>query len=442
MSLERGHNIGVVWSWNLLSKIFRPVLSPLAMRAFAKASTALVIVFVLHSVSLSATSPMPGEENSGFFYTLTHLPFFAYLVLFTVLCLSVVNLFFQSKLSKNWKVAIPFLGSSKLAGTKARFTSSLDRLSHYKSGKAVSINGSSNQPSLDDGIVAVRSLKSPGDEMELLPPTPLEGTNHSLPNFGSSKNESFTEEPDEDSAVTNSSTIKDFRFCSAVDRPSDEELQRREKERLIVTGHVRTTDGNALGSAIVYLSDSEGNKVGQSCRSNSESGAFKVIGHETGSYWLNAYKRGYAMQSSPNSVPAESGRVDGLDVTLISEGCLVHGRAIVESEPEAAQNLLIKCVCRSENFSGTSTIDDEGNYRLSNIPMNSECYLEAIDQDGTVLTRTEPFQTVHKKKLCKDIQIPSPLSVELDESAEVLNPFIESKGEDFQDETTLRPSIS
>jgi len=99
-------------------------------------------------------------------------------------------------------------------------------------------------------------------------------------------------------------------------------------------------------------------------------------------------------------------------------------------------------VCRSDDFTGTSLIDDVGNFRLTNVPMNSECYLEAVNQDGTVLVRTETFQTVQKKKLYKDIKIPSSLSVVLDESVEVLNPFIESKAEDLRDEPTLGVSAS
>ncbi|MFH0960176.1 MAG: carboxypeptidase-like regulatory domain-containing protein [Pseudomonadota bacterium] len=387
-------------------------------------------------------APMPGEEKSGLFHALTHLPFFAYLIMFVVLCLAVANLFLQFGLIRNQNWRIPLLGkTSEPKGTKVRLNGPLHKTSHHKGAQLSSTTQAKSVQALDDGIVAVRNISKEND-VAPLPPTPLDGTNHALPKFGLSEEGSLSQILDGDVDQINSTTIKDFRFVSAVDRPSLEEIERREKERLVVKGFVKSTDGFPVGSAVVYLSDLKGNKIGQSCRSNTETGAFKVIANESGAYLLNAYKRGYVISTSPHLVPVESGTVDSQEITLVSEGCLVHGRAILESDMASSKNLVIKCVCRSDNFTGTSQIDDAGNFRLTNVPMNSECYLEAISPEGSVLIRTETFETVQKKKLYKDIKIPLPLSVVVDESSDVLNPFIESKTDGLLDETSLGVSVS
>ena len=440
MSLERPYNSGYVWPLNSLSNFCRSVIGHPFSIIMATVLSASLLALLYRSLSLTAIAPMPGEERSGLFYALTHLPFFAYVILFIVLCLSVVNLLFQFGPARIWKWRIPFPVISEPKGTRVRWKSASHRSSHCKGAQTSTIHGTPVQ-AVDDGIVALRSL-SKNDELDVFPPTPLDGTNHALPKFGPSEEVHVTKLSDGDVEHVKSITTTEFRFGSAVDRPSLEEVERREKERLVVTGVVKSTEGNPVGSAVVYLADPEGNKIGQSCRSNSENGAFKVIANESGAYFLHAYKRGYVISNLPNPIPVASGRVDDLEVTLVSEGCLIHGQAILESGAASAKNLLIKCVCRSDNFTGTSLIDDVGNFRFTNVPMNSECYLEAVNQDGTVLVRTEAFQTVQKKKLYKDIKITHSHSVVLDESAEVLNPFIESKVEDLRDEPTLVVSAS
>jgi hypothetical protein len=441
LSLERPYNFGHAWSWNSFLTICRSALSRPFSIILATFLAVLLFVLMFRSISLTTMPPMPGEEKAGLFYAATHLPFFAYVILFIVVCLSIVNLIFQSRIARNWNWRIPFLGMSEPKGTKVRFTGPSRRSSDYNGGQTATSLVKPSQP-LDDGIVALRSLGKGNNEKGVFPPTPLDGTNHPLPKFGSSDQNHFTKDVEGDTEHNNSTTSKEFRFCSSVDRPSLEEVERREKERLVVKGFVKTADGIPVGSAVVYLSDPEGNKIGQSCRSNPEDGAFKVIAYESGAYSLHAYKRGYATFDLPHPVPLESGRVEGLEVTLLTEGCLVHGRAILEPDVTSAKDLVIKCFCRSGNFTGTSPIDDDGNFRLTNVPMNSECYLEAVHHDGTVLVRTEAFQTVQKKKLHKDIEIPPSLTVVLDESSEVLNPFIESKSDDLRDDPSLGASSS
>jgi len=126
----------------------------------------------------------------------------------------------------------------------------------------------------------------------------------------------------------------------------------------------------------------------------------------------------------PTPVPVQSGRVDGLVVNLVSQGCLIQGRAILEDGNSPLPDLEIKCICKSEGFVGTSRTDDGGNFRLSNVPMNSECYLEAIDQSGNILAKTNGFETVQKKQLYKDIRISVVQSGPDNDSSEVFNPFI------------------
>ena len=122
----------------------------------------------------------------------------------------------------------------------------------------------------------IRTLSKDGGQTVLFPPTPLDGTNHRLPNF-----ESLSDQRPDDSKLAEKdnskiSVAKEFRFSLAVDVPSQEELERREKERLVVSGSVIGPDGVPVESAVVYLTDVDGNKIGQSCRSSAENGFFKV----------------------------------------------------------------------------------------------------------------------------------------------------------------------
>ena len=106
---------------------------------------------------------------------------------------------------------------------------------------------------------------------------------------------------------------------------------------------------------------------------------------------------------------------------------MIQGRVIHEDGSIRAADIKIKCVCRSDNFIGTATTDEDGAFKLSTVPMNSECHLEVVDKEGTLLAKTDGFQTVQKKQLYREIKIPSSGFAPYEDSAEVLNPFLESK---------------
>lgn len=404
--------------------------------------SSVLLLFLFYSGSFASNSIMPGEERSSLFYAITHLPLFAYGVLFLVFALSVVNLAFQFRFVPGWSWLARL---QRTTGPKGVAGSSVGC-----SGKPVHGHGPRNMDThkikpepMDGGIIAIRSLNKDGNQTTLFPPTPLDGTNHTLPEFGLQidKRSAGTASPEKD--VDRGTTSKEFRFSSAVDVPSQEEIERREKERLVVSGFVVGSDDKPLGSAVVYLADTMGNKIGQSCRSSNENGSFKVLVHETGSYLLHVYKRGYAMvDDQPIPIPIEAGKIDGFVVNLISQGCLIQGRVILQEALSPLPNMEIKCVCKREGFTGASRTDDEGNFRFSNVPMNSECYLEAVDNNGSVLTRTEGFQTVQKKQLHIDIQIPLAASAPYYDTTEVLNPFLEPKQNDGSNDVVLAISGS
>jgi hypothetical protein len=440
LSLKRPckYYFGQLGSW---SDPFLPSFPKLFMRASVVCLAAVLQHSVLCSVCFPANSPMPGEERSGVFYAITHFSWFAYGILFLVFCLSLINLLLQLRISRGWNWPVRIFGPIYPQGLMIRHGA-------HTSGK-LGRRHTSNNPDihkinanpLDDGIVAIRTLSKDGGQTVLFPPTPLDGTNHRLPNF-----ESVSDQRPDDSKLAEKdnskiSVTKEFRFSSAVDVPSQEELERREKERLVVSGSVIGPDGAPVESAVVYLTDVDGNKIGQSCRSSAENGFFKVLVQEAGSYLLHGYKRGFVMIGDrPIPIPVESGKIDGLVINLEPQGRLIQGRAILEDGAVPLPNIQVKCLCKNEGFVGTSSTDEVGYFRLSNVPINSECYLEAVDSSGNILAKTEIFETVQKKQLYKDIKIPM---VQVDPgigSSEVFNPFIESKEEDGRNDAAVTAS--
>ncbi|MGC8657812.1 MAG: carboxypeptidase-like regulatory domain-containing protein [Desulfomonilaceae bacterium] len=381
----------------------------------------------------SANVPMPGEEKSGFFYTITHFSLFAYGVLFLIFCLSVINLWLQFRLNRGWTWPTRLLSRISPLSTIIRpiATPSGKRARHHIHHAS---NACSNPDSADDGIVAVRAITKDGAQTVLFPPTPLDGADHPLPKFGSFPEGELSEENllvINDSDIPDSPPNREFRFSSAVDILSPAEVERREREGLTVSGTVIGPDGKPLEYAVVYLADSEGNKVGQSCRSNPESGSFRVLVHDAGAYSLHVYKRGFAMAGNrPLTVPAESGKIEGLEINMVSQGCMIYGRTMVQDEFTPVHDININCVCKSSGFVESSKTDNNGQFRLFNAPMNSECYLEAVDMAGNVLGRTDPFETVQKKQIYKDVTIAAVQPATEGNSSEVLNPFIEPKNED------------
>jgi hypothetical protein len=423
-SLCKDSYLARMFSWSKMSR-----LKPLTF--FSRVWPALVLssALVLYSFpqSFAASSPMPGEERSGLFYAITHLPLFVYGILFLIFCLSVVNFVLQFKPVRIWGWALRFRRTDDPRGIVTRSMSHDEKPAGRRRPQSLTTYKKLQEP-LDDGIVAVRALDNDAEASSLFPPTPLDGANHPLPKFGAKKEMQPSDPQAIENAGSSGQTAKEFRFSSAVDVPSQEEIERREKERLVVSGFILGPDGKPMESAVVYLADREGTKIGQSCRSNGENGSFKVLVHETGSYLLHVYKRGYAMQDGePIPIPVETGKFEGVIVTLAPQGCLIQGRVIHEDGSIPAADIKIKCVCRSDNFIGTATTDEDGAFKLSTVPMNSECHLEVVDKEGTLLAKTDGFQTVQKKQLYREIKIPSSGFASYEDSAEVLNPFLESK---------------
>lgn len=428
MSLRRLYKnfLNELWPWSSMS---RSSYSNLSMKVAAFLIAGALLYGLLFSECFSANVPIPGKERSGLFYAITHLPLFVYGILFLIFCLSTINLLLQIKLGGDWPARLLALLYEK--GITIRPVGSLSRKSGYRHDSRGQGTHKTTTGPRNNGVVAVRTITKDGYQSTLFPPNPLDGTNHRLPKFGLMMEQRSVEVPSFGKDDPKSSTVREFRLPSAVDVPSQEELERREKQRLVVSGSVIGPDGKPLESADVYLTDVDGNKIGQSCHSNAESGFFKVLVHEAGTYQLHAYKRGYAMAGdNPTPVPVKSGRVDGFVVNLVSQGCLIQGRAILEDRNSPLPYLEIKCICRSKGFVGTSRTDDGGNFSLSNVPMNSECYLEAIDQSGNILAKTNGFETVQKKQLFKDIRISAVQSGPDNDSSEVFNPFIESKNDE------------
>ncbi len=423
------------------SKMYRLSIPKLFMKASVLCLAAALQNGLFCSVCFSANSPMPGEERSSLFYAITHFSSFAYGILFLVFCLSLLNLLLNLRISRGWSWPARIFGPVYPQGVMIRPVGR----SSGKPGRRYASHDPDihklNPNPLDDGIVAVRTLAKDSAQSTLFPPTPLDGANHHLPKFGSISDQRPNEPKLVEKDDSKASFAKEFRFSSAVDVPSQEELERREKERLVVSGSVVGPDNKPVESAVVYLTDADGAKTGQSCRSSAENGFFKVLVQEAGSYLLHVYKRGFAMAGDvPIPIPVESGKIEGLVINLVSQGCLIQGRVILEDGAVPVPNVKVKCICKSEGFVGTCSTDDVGYFRLSNVPVNSECFLEAIGSDGNTLAKTEVFETVQKKQLYKDIKIPMVQTYLNNSSPEVFNPFIEPKENDEHNDVVVAAS--
>jgi len=268
-----------------------------------------------------------------------------------------------------------------------------------------------NEPP-EASIIAVRRVprtSAEGTYSEL--PTPLEGVNHPLPEFDSQEAFERGEPRLAGSKREKRASTSQFKFSSTVDVPSQEEIERREKEQLLVSGSVRGIDGKGMASVIVFLTDEEGNRVGQSCRSLPETGEFRVLANEPGKYALNGYKRGFVMEKSePMVLPIESGKIDGYNFKMIPEGCLVQGRVVFEAGGATFNGLHVKCICGNENVSRYTETGASGQFRITGVPYNSTCFIEVTDESRSLLFRSETFDTSQKKELYKEIKIPSTLT--------------------------------
>ena len=360
-------------------------------------------------------STIPGEGQHGFFYAITHLHPVVYLILLFIAVLSVINLVVQGWLPPRvWQFSridtfSPKMGRKGAHGSPGQ---GFEQARPGSSGKPTLGKASRNPPGQrgrDEGIIGVRRVakgSDPGTAANI--PTPMEGINHSLPQFAATRAAQtgtpriLEREPDQKPPA------QEFKFSSAVDLLSHEEMERREKKQLVVSGTVKGPDGQGIASVMVYLTDQAGNRVGQSSRSARDTGEFKVLVNERGRYALTGYKRGFIMEGSePLILPIESGKIEGFNFRMMPEGCLVHGRVLVEGEKGDAPDLEVTCVCADGAFSRSDRTDPAGEFRISGVPLASKCFIEVYGIDGEVLARSAPFETLHKKEVYRKIAIPS-----------------------------------
>ena len=374
-------------------------------------------------VSLSshvwAGAPIQADRDMNLLYFITHLHPTIYVILFGVFLLSMINLAVQTQLVSWFKLSL----QNRLRGNISRDSSGADgfigrigkksRPKNFRKPIRGPESYRMSKEPLQDGIVSVRSVSSAVDNAEETMPTPLDGEDHSLPEFSLASNpKSKTKKvklPDSDKEKT--TAAKEFKFSSAVDLPSPEEIERRGKEKIVVTGRVIDPLNSGLATAVVYLVDKDGNKMGQSCRTNSDSGAYRVQSNEGGAHSINVYKRGYVMNSDgPIKLPAKNGKIEGFDVHMLPEGCLIHGKVSSTIGQNPIEGLTVKCDCRSEQYKFSSTTNSKGAFQALGAPLNSECVIQVLSPDGNVLLDSKPFETVQKKQIFMDLKVDYPES--------------------------------
>jgi hypothetical protein len=338
----------------------------------------------------------PGEGENGVVFTLTHLHPAAYLILFFILVLSVLNLVVQG-----W-ISVDRFSISALK----RYLRRSSIIKRFGVGNVHGASPGGGPSQREEGIIVVkRSLNTDGKVTRPRIITPLDGVNHPMPNFGASVG-AQTGAPRILNSMPKRNSAADFKFSSAVDIPSPEEMERRGKEQMVVSGSVKGPDGSGIASVIVYLTDEEGNRLGQSCRSMPETGEFKVLINDPGKYILNGYKRGYIMEDGePLIVPIESGRIEGFNIRMIPEGCIVHGKVTLDEEGIPAPNVTVRCICGINKFTREAITDSSGEFKIQGALVNSKCHIEIVDADQRILALSDAFETVQKKEIVKNISI-------------------------------------
>ncbi|MFC1835031.1 carboxypeptidase-like regulatory domain-containing protein [Thermodesulfobacteriota bacterium] len=359
-----------------------------------------------------AGTKIPGEDGPGLFYTITHLHPAAYLILFFIFVLSVVNLIYGGHITPRFW---PFSKLTSLLRGRGPQRSSSGAVKRAVPRKAVpKRSGIDSQvvaagkavAPLKDEVSGPRPMVKKSEQTVSDRPTPLDGLNHPMPQFNPPgvvlSGVPKVEEQDEELQ----DRAKEFRFTSAVDLPSPEEQERREKEKLVVSGRVKGPDGKILPSVLVFLADHEGNRVGQSCRTNDDTGDFKVQVNEQGRYVLHAYKRGYIIENpDPLVLPSESGRLEGMNFSMIPEGCLVQGRVLLEGSGEKVPGLQVVCINETDGTARSGRSDGSAAFKISGVPHNSRCFVEVRDDEGTLLAATESFETGQRRNIYREIKI-------------------------------------
>lgn len=276
-----------------------------------------------------ATGRIPGEEQAGIFYTLTHLHPVAYAILFFVFVLWVLTLLYQGRLSGVGSLLLRWsrgLSGSKYQGEHPGVVPSLvvdERIRARRGPRAKPDKATKDGDPGGGGVGNPRVLARTGGA-GAGQPTPLDGMNHRLPRFSPTEGEGPAELATGDTGQKRTTPPPHpYKFTSAVDLLSPEEMEKRKKEKLVVSGTVTGPDGKGIPSAIVYLADEDGKRLGRSYLSAPETGEFKVLTNRPGRYFLLAHKRGYVMeQANPGVLPIESGKIEGYSLRMMPDGSI------------------------------------------------------------------------------------------------------------------------
>lgn len=389
----------------------------------------------------NGASGIPGEGGHGLFYVITHLHPLVYIILFLISVLSVINLVVQGWVPlKVWPLSgidiIPPNMRKKSASGAHREILERTRSDSRGNIKEKAAPGRLKRGGRDEGILGVRRLAKNADRGSPASiPTPMDGINHSLPQFAAAAGNQPGSPRIVEGQPDQKTPAQEFRFSSAVDVVSQIEMERREKEQLVIFGTVTGLDGQGIASVMVYLTDPAGNRVGQSSRSAQDTGEFKVLVNESGQYALNGYKRGFIMENNePLILPIESGKIEGFNFRMIPEGCLVRGRVFVDGETAGVPDSEVRCICADGTFSRSDRTDRAGEFRISGVPLSSKCLIEVRGTDSEVLGRSAPFETLHKKEIYRKIAVP-PLAIVAEssiiplDSADELHEETEKHGE-------------
>jgi len=386
--------------------------------------------------SWAAGPGLPGEGSGGVLYTITHLPLGAYLVLCFILMLSVANLMYQFRIAHSFRPGSVLRG---LLGQGDGQTSGGWRLSALKwprkSGARI---GHAHRPTSisklgdlsSDGVLAVRKAPAAPDTSPATIPTPLDGMNHPLPQFSAQGKPAPESPSDAELKADQEVFVPEFKFNSAVDLPSKEELVRREREQLVVAGSILGPDGEGIDSVVVYLEDEGGNRIGQSCRSAADTGEFKVLANEPGRYFLKAYKRGLLMEDAkPGPLPIEAGKIEGYTIRLVPEGCLIQGRVINRTHALLGPQSEVRLHVGSQQVPRSVLIDSDGGFRVRGVPGNSQCRIQVVDEAGKTLAFSDWFSTSEKKEILMNVTITESPGAQTDSSSPGSDPKAPEKAE-------------
>jgi hypothetical protein len=275
-------------------------------------------------------------------------------------------------------------------------------------GTRAPMSGSSGSEPDFDGVVGaariVRRMSAPTVQQ----PTPLNGMNHPFPFGTTAGGESIPGAPRMvERPAEKVPPAREFKFASAVNIPTKEEMDRRGKEQLLVSGTIKGSDGKGMASVLVYLTDGEGNRHGQSGKSMPDTGEFKVLANAPGRYVLNVYRRGYTLDhQGPFVIPIESGRLEGVNLRMELEGCTIEGRVVSSDGGTSPEGLEVSCECIEDGFSKVAVVDSSGAFAVHGVPHDASCSLEIRAKDGAPVLPVENFVTDRRKEIRKEFTIP------------------------------------